>query len=293
MRTLKTREAANLLRVSPNTLRTWERKFGYPRPLSAAGRHRSYNYAEIVALREALRRGLSVASAISAVQEGLGADTDSLLTSLGAFDLRGADQAMEASLALRSLERTVEEMLLPALDEIRRSGGPLGTTWAVALRWGIEWLSRARRLSPATVDARRVVVGDASGSELSAARPSIRAFELFCTRGGLDALVLPITAIAGLAEAVASFQPLCLVVAGSRASDEQVARWLREAVRRAGPLPVALYLQPSDALEPEHAHVLSTVPLEAQRQLLELMTAAQGTKRADSVAETNRFAQSV
>jgi hypothetical protein len=106
-------------------------------------------------------------------------------------------------------------------------------------------------------------------------------------------LILPITAVSGLAEAVASFRPVCLVVAGSRASDEQVARWLREAVRQAGPLPVALYLQPGGAREPEHAYVLSTVPLEAQRQLLELMAAAEGAKSDASAAETNHFAQSV
>jgi putative nucleotidyltransferase with HDIG domain len=32
MRTLKTSEAATLLNVSPNTLRAWERRFGYPKP---------------------------------------------------------------------------------------------------------------------------------------------------------------------------------------------------------------------------------------------------------------------
>ena len=60
MRSLKTREAADLLSVSPNTLRTWERKFGFPKPLRSPGRHRAYNYGEIVALRDALKRGLSV-----------------------------------------------------------------------------------------------------------------------------------------------------------------------------------------------------------------------------------------
>jgi DNA-binding transcriptional MerR regulator len=68
MRSLKTREAADLLNVSPNTLRAWERKFGYPKPLRSAGRYRIYTHAEIIALREALRRGLSVASAISVVR---------------------------------------------------------------------------------------------------------------------------------------------------------------------------------------------------------------------------------
>jgi MerR family transcriptional regulator, light-induced transcriptional regulator len=290
MRTLKTREAASLLRVSPNTLRTWERKFGYPRPLGAAGRHRSYNYAEIIALRDALKRGLSVPSAISVVREGIGADTDTLLSSLGAFNARGADQAMEASLALRSLERTVEELLLPALDEIRRRNGPASAVWAAAHRWGVDWLSRAGRLS-LTEDGQGVLMGDASG-ELSAARPSIRALELFCVRGGLDVLVVPVVSMTGLAEAVAAIEPLCLVAAGSRASDEQIGRWLREAGRLAGGPPVALYLQPPQAPRDEQSHVLSPVPIEAQRELIELVARARVAKRASSTGETNRFAQS-
>ncbi|MBV9000834.1 MAG: MerR family DNA-binding transcriptional regulator, partial [Solirubrobacterales bacterium] len=32
MRYLKTSEAAALLNVSPNTLRAWERRFGFPKP---------------------------------------------------------------------------------------------------------------------------------------------------------------------------------------------------------------------------------------------------------------------
>src|SRR2546423_7496100 len=107
MRSLKTREAASLLNVSPNTLRTWERKFGFPRPLRSPGRHRAYTHAEIVALRDALRRGLSVPSAISVVRDGLGADTDALVNALDSFNLEAADRAMEASLSLRSLERSV------------------------------------------------------------------------------------------------------------------------------------------------------------------------------------------
>ena len=36
VRTLKTSEAASVLNVSPNTLRAWERRFGYPKPQRTA-----------------------------------------------------------------------------------------------------------------------------------------------------------------------------------------------------------------------------------------------------------------
>jgi uncharacterized protein YjcR len=44
VRTLKTSEAAAVLNVSPNTLRAWERRFGYPKPQRTAGKHRLYTH---------------------------------------------------------------------------------------------------------------------------------------------------------------------------------------------------------------------------------------------------------
>src|SRR5689334_4418100 len=163
MRTLKTSEAAGLLNVSPNTLLTWERKFGFPRPVRSPGRHRAYAYAEVMALRGALRRGLSITSAVSAVRDGVGADKDALVTSLDEFNLQGADRAMEASLALRSMDRSVTETLLPALEEVCRRDGTTSTRWAIAQRWGLDWLSRAQRLSPDPHPGPGVLIGDASG----------------------------------------------------------------------------------------------------------------------------------
>ena len=48
-------EAAAVLNVSPNTLRAWERRFGYPKPQRTAGKHRLYTHGEVAALRDALR----------------------------------------------------------------------------------------------------------------------------------------------------------------------------------------------------------------------------------------------
>ena len=123
MRFLKTSEAAALLNVSPNTLRAWERRFGYPKPQRSPGKHRLYTHGEVAALRDALQEGLSISSAVSRAREGLSADTDTLVGALASFDRDRADSAMEAALALRSLERSVEEVLLPSLVELQRRHG--------------------------------------------------------------------------------------------------------------------------------------------------------------------------
>jgi MerR family transcriptional regulator, light-induced transcriptional regulator len=293
MRSLKTREAASLLNVSPNTLRTWERKFGYPKPLRSPGRHRAYTYAEIVALRDALRRGLSVASAISVVREGLGADTDALVSALGSFDLPGADRAMEASLALRSMERSVDEVLLPALDDLRRRDGVASAKWAIARRWGVDWLGRAQRFAPPPDEGDGIVIGDASGGSLGSSELSIRALELYCRRGGMGVLLLPVEALGGLDEAIEPFEPRCVVVAGAQSSDEQVGRWAYAVRKLAGAPPVALYLRPtSQAARQPAPHELPSVPADAHRMLIELVAAGRRARGAALEDEANGFAQS-
>jgi DNA-binding transcriptional MerR regulator len=58
-------EAAAVLGVSPNTVRAWEQRFGYPHSVFGAAGQRRYARAELVALRDSLEAGLSVASAIN------------------------------------------------------------------------------------------------------------------------------------------------------------------------------------------------------------------------------------
>ena len=82
MRTLKTSEAASMLNVSANTLRAWERRFGYPMPQRTAGKHRVYVHGEVAALRDALRDGLSISSAVSRARESLRSDTHILVGAL-------------------------------------------------------------------------------------------------------------------------------------------------------------------------------------------------------------------
>jgi len=50
---VRTNAAAAMLGVSPNTLRSWERRFGYPEPRRTAGGHRQFELSEIEALRSA------------------------------------------------------------------------------------------------------------------------------------------------------------------------------------------------------------------------------------------------
>ena len=274
MRFLKTSEAAALLNVSPNTLRAWERRFGYPKPQRSPGKHRLYTHGEIAALRDALQEGLSISSAVSRAREGLSADTDSLVGALASFDRDRADGAMEAALALRSLERSVEEVLLPSLDELHHKHGADSARWAFAARWGDEWLRRAQRLAPPPVRQVSFLVGDASANDLDVDSSAIRALELLCARAGARLLSLSVQGVAGISDALAMLEPDAVVLAGGHARDDEVARWAYGVRSAVGALPVTLYRR--EVLRPLRgrttgARLLSPSPSAALSELMEIV----------------------
>ena len=105
----------------------------------------------LAALRDALHEGLSISSAVSRAREGMAGDTNSLVGALVSFNRERADVAIEATLALRSVERSVAEVLLPSLDEVVRTKGPESAAWAFAASWGTGWLKHLTRLAPRPV----------------------------------------------------------------------------------------------------------------------------------------------
>src|SRR5947209_13421670 len=121
---MRTNAAAGILGVSPNTLRSWERRYGFPTPQRSPGGHRQYSFEEIEALRVALTETHNVSSAVSlAQQRGAGpASPQRLVDTLRAFDEDGANTLLEESLALRSMERTIEGLLLEALGALSQLG---------------------------------------------------------------------------------------------------------------------------------------------------------------------------
>ena len=66
LRTLDLEQAASLLDVSPETLLTWEQRFGFPSSTPAEPR---YNQSEVLALRDSLDNGASIASAVAMARD--------------------------------------------------------------------------------------------------------------------------------------------------------------------------------------------------------------------------------
>jgi hypothetical protein len=270
---LRTNEAATMLNVSANTLRSWERRFGFPKPHRSAGNHRQFTQGEVTTLRDALRDGLSISSAVSRAREGLVSDGSSLVGALVSYEPDRADAAIGASLALRSVTRTVEEVLLPTLQEIARRHTVDSAAWAFAAHWGADWLRTATRLASPPAGPTSIMLGNASRDELDPDYHFIGALELFCVRAGISVLSLSVRGVAGIADAVAMHQPSLIVLAGGHLGDDAVARWAYAARLAAGTPPLAVYHRGvrRARMRPTGTTVLPSGPAAAHRQLLTLL----------------------
>jgi DNA-binding transcriptional MerR regulator len=272
VRTLKTSEAAAVLNVSPNTLRAWERRFGYPKPQRSKGKHRLYTHGEIAALRDALLEGLSISSAISRARESVAADTHVLVGALSAFELDRADHAMEGALSMRSVERALEEVLLPSMAEMADRQGTDSAPWALAARWASDWMRRAQRLSPAPSRSEVLLIGDATSEELHPDALALRGLELCAMRVGLATVTLPVRGIAGLGDVLMACDPQAVVIAGNGVGNEDVARWAYRVRATAGALPVLLYHRGNEeAWRTTGARHLSSSPSLAADTLLDVL----------------------
>lgn len=292
MRTLKMGEAASLLNVSPNTLRAWERRFGFPAPQRTAGGHRCYLHGEVAALHQSLAQGLSVVAAVSSAREALSSDTATLVDALVAFRSPRADAAMESALALRSLDCAIEDVLLPALDQLATRRGIDSAPYALAARWADGWLRQARRMAPPPMRTRALLVGDATSGEFDPDAFAVRAFELFCERSGARVMTLPVSSAGRLSDVVRSVSPDAVVIAGSHLPDDAVAHWTLGVRSAAGPVPIVSFRRDRAGVPvaATAAPTLAPLPFGAHRQLLRFLDEPDHRQTLTALADTGASA---
>jgi MerR family transcriptional regulator, light-induced transcriptional regulator len=222
---IRTNAAAVMLGVSPNTLRSWERRHGFPSPHRSAGGHRQYALAEIEALRQTLSETHNVSSAIALARErGEGPSSSTrLAAAFAAFDEQRANALLEESLALRSYERTIEEVLLAAVAWHEDERGATAE-YEFAWRYATGWLSALKRLAPPSSRAEGVLVFDASvPCDLDGLHA--QALELVLRRAGLRTLTLShAVEPARLGRAVRALDPHAIVLTGRRVTLDSIGR---------------------------------------------------------------------
>src|SRR5436190_1201117 len=225
MHGIRTNAAAVMLGISPNTLRSWERRYGFPQPHRSPGGHRQYGLAEIESLRLTLAETHNVSSAISLARErGEGPSScNRLAAAFGAFDEDKANRLLEESLTLRSLERTIEEVLLAGVaahDHAEMTTAEYEFAW----RHTTGWLSALKRLSPPASRNEGVLIFDAS---VPCDFDSLHAqsLELVLRRAGLRTISLtPSIETVRLGRALRALVPTAVILTGRRVSLDAIGR---------------------------------------------------------------------
>jgi DNA-binding transcriptional MerR regulator len=271
MSAVRTNAAAAMIGVSPSTLRSWERRFGFPSPKRSEGGHRQFDLAEIEALRIAFEETQNVSSAISIARErGNGPATPARLRSaLNRFDAEGADRVIEESLAVRSLERTIDELLLPALDAMDDNPDSPTPEYGVAWRWATGWLAAQQRIAPPANRPDAVLLFDASRS------PDMdglyaQALELDLRRAGLRTLTVTLDLDPGrMTRAMLAVEPRAVILTGRRASLDALGRVVFAARRAGGEVTVYDYRGALPETGASTVPRLEDRPLAARDQLVQ------------------------
>jgi DNA-binding transcriptional MerR regulator len=255
MSAIRTNAAAAMLGVSSSTLRSWERRFGYPMPQRTEGGHRQFELTEIEALKQSFAETHDISSAISIARErGEGPSSPARLHSaFSAFREDLADRLLEESLAVRSVERTVESVLLPAVElllEDRSAIDAPGTIpagqpsvavtdggspeYRFAWRYSTGWLAAAQRVAPPATREEGVLIFDlARQADIDSLY--VQALELMLRRAGLRVLSLPIDLQdARIGSALRALRPSAVVLAGKGAALDALGK-LVYASRQAEP----------------------------------------------------------
>jgi MerR family transcriptional regulator, light-induced transcriptional regulator len=265
---IRTNAAAEILGVSPNTLRSWERRFGYPKPRRTQGGHRQYDLAELESLRRALLETHNISSAIEvAKQRGEGPSSPSrLLDAFDRFDEAAADRVMEESLAVRSVERTVEEVLLPAVELTEAREGR-EAEHELACRWATGWLHAARRVVPPASRTQGVLIFDSS-ARLDLESLHVQALELGLRRSGFRTLLLAFDLPPErVVRAMRALDPTAFVFCGGEATLEVVGRLVYTVRQIGSAAPVFEYRESMPVTGDHSIPSLGAAPTEAVDRL--------------------------
>ena len=215
-----------MLGISPNTLRSWERRYGFPKPHRSAGGHRQYSLAEIEALRLTLAETHNVSSAISLARErGEGPSTPSRLAAAFARVRRGRGQP-PARGEPRAAVGGADDRGGPARGRHRPAGARRRQhrEYEFAWRHATGWLSAQRRLTPPATRTEGVMIFDASAPcDLDAIHA--QALEVVLRRAGLRTLSLtPAIELTRLGRALRALEPAAVVLTGRRVALDSIGR---------------------------------------------------------------------
>ena len=173
---------------------------------------------------------------------------------------------MEESLAVRSVERTVEEVLLPALEQADEREHREAER-ELALRWATGWLHAARRVVAPATRPQGVLLFDSS-PRLDVESLHVQALELGLRRAGFRTLLLAFDLPPErVVRAIRALDPAAFVFCGGEATLDVVGR-LVYTVRQVGSAaPVFEYREAMPVTGDHGIPSLGSMPVEAAERL--------------------------
>ena len=118
---------SDMLGVPIPTIRSWERRYGFPAPGRTRGRHRRYSTREVDelrALRDAITQGYATKEAVEFVRRGAflaparGTRIDDLLRAAMTLDPNAARDLMTEAIDALGVENALVQVVLPAMEEV-------------------------------------------------------------------------------------------------------------------------------------------------------------------------------
>lgn len=217
---------SSLLGIPVPTIRSWERRYGYPTPHRTDGRHRRYSTAEVDllrALRDEITRGHPAREAVDIVRRGRSvggaerARLDDFLTSAMRLDPVGLRRALDTAVESIGVEAAIRDVALPAMREMG-SRWKAGTCDVANEHLATEavrvWLARMSAMAPAPFRPGSLVLA-CGPKDLHSV--GLEAFGVLLGRRGWAVRTLgPLTPAASLVTALRAAEAWAAVVTSQR-----------------------------------------------------------------------------
>lgn len=224
------------------TIRSWERRYGFPAPARTEGKHRRYTGAEVEqlrALRDAVTQGYPTRAAVELVRDGAVAgsarrpEVDALLQAAVDLDPNAARGILQTVTDALGPEQAAVEVALPALQEVG-ARWKAGTCDVATEHMMIDalrgWMGRLTALAPPPLDPRPIVLACGPKEVHSI---GLEAFAMILSRRRLSVLVLgAMTPTESLVRAVRDTRAPGAVVVAQRSVNRRSAMESIAAVDR-------------------------------------------------------------
>jgi DNA-binding transcriptional MerR regulator len=231
---------SSLLGIPVPTIRSWERRYGFPEPARTQGKHRRYSVDEIDQLRklrDEITRGHSAREAVDIVQtEARGGRPhtelfDRFLSSAMQLDPAGLREALTEGADTIGVEATIRDVALPAMREMgsRWKAGVCDTDHEHLATEAVRvWLARQSAMAPPPFQPFPLVLA-CGPKDLHTI--GLEAFGVVLARRGWSIRTMgPLTPVDSLVAAVRAAEARAAIVTSQRSVTRRAAVEAIEAV---------------------------------------------------------------